>query len=69
MFGSSDINNLKSKAGKAYQRFYAILDEYDCGAELCKQMSPRALAAATEFNEAWAELEKRDPNCPKGKRL
>jgi len=37
--------------------------------KLCKQMSPRALAAATEFNEVLAELEKCDPNCPKGKRL
>jgi hypothetical protein len=33
---------LKLDARKHYLRFYSILDKYDCGIEMCKQISSAA---------------------------
>lgn len=48
---------LKRQARKSYEKFYALLDQHDCGAALLKEISGDASMYARQFNEAMSELE------------
>lgn len=63
------IEQLKRKARDAYESYYAIRDEMDCGAFLAEHVSGRCAEAKNNFNQAMEQLERTDSNAPKGVRL
>jgi hypothetical protein len=64
----SQISKLQRQARKAYERFYALGDNYDCGEQLLATVCPEASHCAVSYNEAMAELERIDPDYPESLR-
>ena len=63
-----EITRLKKKARAAYLK--ATQDTgWHAGWHMTETIRPDIGLARREFNETMAELEKLDPECPKGQRL
>lgn len=64
MIAWSPITRLKADARLQYKRFHGLLDQYDCGKHMLKEVCPAAADAAAKYNAAMTELRRIDPECP-----